>query len=148
MRTPFTLCRQVADAIRKSFIPREVAGFLLAGIVALAIDLLVMAVLLALGQSRIVSNFLATSLSLIVNFLINRATFLGRFSSTPQVAVQSARFLVLAGGSAIYSFVLFEMLASLLGLQGLYQLLFARAAVVLSGVILRFFVLKIWVFRV
>lgn len=121
--------------------------FLAAGGLSFAVDVAVLTSLLAAGFSRTGSNALATVSAVAVNFLVNRWNFRGRAPRGGTVLGDSSRFLALAVGSGVFTFFGFELAATLFRLDDTIDLLVARVVVVSIGTLVRYLLMRNWVFR-
>lgn len=124
---------------------RTVFGFGLAGLLAGVADLIVFnAALLVSGQIE-TSNLFGALSGVVVNFIVNRAVF--DTHREKGIWRPVLRFLFVAGLSALYLIVVFQVSAVVFELEGGLELNLLRVAIIGSGAIIRFFITKNWVFK-
>ena len=126
---------------------RQVIGFGSAGIVSLLIDLLVFHLFHSSGASPSFSNLAALGFALGFNFIINFLTFSNNTrSSNPGQAV--LRYFFIAGLSALYVYVLFELFVFQHPSASNMTMTLVRVALIGSSSLARFFLYRGWVFGV
>ena len=89
------------------------------------------------------ANILAYLISILANFLFNRRVFSHRKS----VIVAGAKFMVVAGGSVLFVFFVFEIFLHIVVAPTLIQMNLVRSFALVAGTALRFLVFAKWVFR-
>lgn len=132
-------------SLAKLFSLRSAGGFLVAGLLALAADLGSFSFLRVIGVPLLVANVLSALLAMAVNYTINHLAFLG--ASGTQINQRSiVRFVLVAGISFLYVVLSFQLVVSIGGLNGGAPELMARAVVIGSGTVVRYFLYRLWVF--
>ena len=121
-------------------------GFGFAGALAFVTDLALFNVLLFSGVGAEVSNVFAYLAGIVVNFLVNREVFLGSPQRVMETMKSVWRFLVVAGSSLAYVVALFSLANSFLEDLTVVETNAVRVLIIGSVTVIRFFVLRNWVF--
>lgn len=125
---------------------RETVGFGLAGGLAMVVDLAVFNALLLVEINTSIANVSAAIAALLVNFVINHRTFIPNGSMRKDLTKKSVKFGTIAIISFLYLLVGFEIALWLFPEQSATFYSVIRILLIGSGTLVRFFVLKFWVF--
>lgn len=127
---------------------RKVFGFLIAGGIAMGVDLAIFNSLMSIGLSRTLSNLTGAFSALVVNYLINHEVFLPKERLSQEFKKRGVRFGAVAAFSFVYTTSLFEAFATIFAMTSQNDLSLLRVSVVASGTVIRYLLLRFWVFRV
>ena len=126
---------------------RELAGFGIAGVVALTVDLALFNTLITLGAGPSMANLASSFVGLVFNFLINYRTFVGDRRSAKVLTGSSLKFSFVTGASFLYLLLGFELYVGIYEGASTPNLLLARVLLIGSGTVARFFLFRHWVFK-
>lgn len=121
-------------------------GFGLAGALAFLADLAAFNGLLFGGADPEVSNVVAYLTAIVVNYLVNRTVFADSRRVVTQTIRSVWRFLLVAGMSFAYVVAMFNWASSFLDEPTVFETNAVRVLIIGSVTVVRFFVLRNWVF--
>lgn len=121
-------------------------GFGFAGALAFLADLAVFNGLLFGGVDRDVSNVFAYLTGIAVNYLVNRTVFEDSRRVVSRTIRSVSRFLLLAGMSLAYVMAMFNWASRFLDEPTVLETNAVRVLIIGSVTVVRFFVLRNWVF--
>ncbi len=126
---------------------RELAGFAVAGLAALTVDLASFNSLVGFGFGPSLANVVSSFLGLVLNFLINYMTFVRLDRSSKVLRLSSLKFSLITGASFLYLLLGFELFLGFYDGSSPMDLTLARIVLIGSGTVVRFFLFRHWVFR-
>ena len=144
--TEFRCEKDVAPSARRRRVLRELFGFGVAGGVALVVDLMVFNLLIFFAVNASLANVSAALAALVVNFFINHRAFMPRRLRSANLTMKSVKFGILALASFLFLLVGFEVVLWVMPDQSAVFYSVTRILLIGSGTLIRFFVLKYWVF--